>query len=76
MSGSKGAEPILEVRNLKTHLVYPTPSLSPLGPPAKQGAETPKHQGGERRAASLNCRTNRRLLIETCKQKRKELNVR
>ena len=59
MSVSSGAEPILEVRNLKTHFVYPTPSPSP------------KHQGGERGAPSLNRGANRRLLIEICRQKRK-----
>ena len=43
MHGSKGGvEPILEVKNLKTHLVYPSPGPSP------------KHQGGERMERSLN----------------------
>ena len=36
MPAGNGAEPILEVKNLKTHLVYPSPGPSP------------KHQGGER----------------------------
>ena len=30
MNTGYGAEPILEVKNLKTHLVYPSPGPSPL----------------------------------------------
>ena len=42
MSMESGVEPILEVKNLKTYLVYPSPGPSP------------KHQGGERMERSLN----------------------
>ena len=43
MQAGNGAEPILEVKNLKTHLVYPSP-----GPSRHLYGGHPKHQGGER----------------------------
>ena len=48
MNGGSGAEPILEVKNLKTHMVYPSPW--PL--PEASGR-------GERTATYGDRRTNR-----------------
>ena len=63
MQARNGAEPILEVKNLKTHLFYPSPGPSP------------KHHGGERYERSLSDWRTRRLLVESCKQRRKDIDA-
>ena len=42
MNNTNGAEPILEVKNLKTHSVYPSP-----GPSRHLYGGHLRHQGGE-----------------------------